>query len=156
MTDNAISPILAAKLRIPGFPPRYVSRPRLMALMRQGIHSKFTLISAPAKRLGDPAADRQTWPHPGDVIGVLEVAELIEYAGQAFRRNALANVASSKLRYAQEGKAFRSQRPEGLDHAVELRWCISPKTGSTQKSGQSRPARSRPGQSGRSNRGFAG
>src|SRR5260370_15957619 len=42
------TPILATKLYIPRLRPNVVSRPRLIERLNEGLHSKLTLISAPA------------------------------------------------------------------------------------------------------------
>ncbi len=41
-------PILATKLYIPRLRPHVVSRPRLLERLKEGLHGKLTLISAPA------------------------------------------------------------------------------------------------------------
>src|SRR5215207_5831907 len=42
------TPVLATKLYIPPHRPKLVSRPRLVRQLNDGLHSKLTLISAPA------------------------------------------------------------------------------------------------------------
>jgi LuxR family transcriptional regulator, maltose regulon positive regulatory protein len=46
--EESSDPLLATKLHLPRLPVQHVSRPRLLALLEQGVRGLLTLVSAPA------------------------------------------------------------------------------------------------------------